>query len=171
VSGRFVIEPLGAHDRSAFSCGAATLDGYLREQASQDVRRLVASCFVAVETQTKAIAGYYTLAATSVPANDLPQDVLKRLPRYPILPAALIGRLAVDQRFHRQGLGGALLADAALRVIRGDAKAFALVVEAKDETAAAFYRLLGFRSFASRPTSPFLPLGTARKAASEEKPR
>ncbi len=131
----------------------------------------MASCFVAAETQTNAIAGYYTLAATSVPANDLPQDVLKRLPRYPILPAALVGRLAVDQRFHRQGLGGALLADAALRVVKGDARAFALIVEAKDETAAAFYRLLGFRSFASRPMSLFLPLGTARKAASEEKPR
>ncbi len=171
MSGRFVIEPLGAHDRSAFSCGAATLDRYLREQASQDVRRLVASCFVAVETQTNAIAGYYTLAATSVPANDLPEDVLKRLPRYPILPAALVGRLAVDQRYHRQGLGGAMLADAALRVIKGDTKAFALVVEAKDETAVAFYRLQGFRSFASRPMSLFLPLGTAKKAASEANPR
>jgi GNAT superfamily N-acetyltransferase len=171
VSDRFVIEPLGAHDRSAFSCGAATLDRYLREQASQDVRRLVAGCFVAVETQTNALAGFYTLAATSIPANDLPQDVLKRLPRYPILPAALVGRLAVDQRFHRQGLGGALLADAALRVIRGDTKAFALIVEAKDETAVAFYRLHGFRSFAGRPMSLFLPLGTARKAVFEENPR
>jgi GNAT superfamily N-acetyltransferase len=171
VSDRFVIEPLGAHDRSAFSCGAATLDRHLREQASQDVKRLVASCFVAVETRTNAIAGYYTLAATSVLANDLPKDVLKRLPRYPILPAALVGRLAVDQRFHRKGLGGALLADAALRVIKGDTKAFALVVEAKDETAVAFYRLQGFRSFASRPMSLFLPLATAKKAAAEESPR
>jgi GNAT superfamily N-acetyltransferase len=165
VKGGFVIEPLGAHDRSAFSCGAAPLDRYLREQASQDVKRLMASCFVAVERATSAIAGYYTLAATSVPATDLPPDVVKRLPRYPLLPAALVGRLAVDQRFHRKGLGGALLADAALRVLKGDTKAFALIVEAKDENAITFYRLQGFHPFASRPLSLFLPIETAKKGA------
>jgi GNAT superfamily N-acetyltransferase len=79
---------------------------------------------------TNRLAGYYTLAGTSVPANDLPTEVLKRLPRYPILPAALVGRLAVDQSFHRKGLGSTLLADAALRVLKGDTKAFALIVEA-----------------------------------------
>ena len=161
----FVIEPLGAHDRSGFSCGATPLDRYLREQASQDERRLVASCFLAVETATNRIAGYYTLAATSVLADDLPTDVLKRLPRYPVLPAALVGRLAIDQRFQRKGLGGVLLADAALRVLKGDVKAFALIVEAKDENAVAFYRLQGFHPFASRPRSLFLPLSTARKGA------
>ncbi len=99
----FVIEPLGGHDRSAFACGAPPLDRYLREQASQDVKRLMASCFVALAVATNSIAGYYTLAATSVPDDDLPPDVIKRLPRYPLLPAALIGRLAVDQRFHGAG--------------------------------------------------------------------
>jgi GNAT superfamily N-acetyltransferase len=164
VKGGFIIEPLGAHDRSDFSCGAASLDRYLREQASQDMKRLMASCFVAVEATTTTIAGYYTLAATSVPATDLPADVVKRLPRYPLLPAALIGRLAVDQRFHRKGLGGALLADAALRVLKGDTKAFALIVEAKDENALTFYRLQGFHPFASRPLSLFLPIATALQA-------
>ena len=96
-----------------------------------DLKRLVASCFVAVEKTTNRLAGYYTLAATSVPANDLPTEVLKRLPRYPILPAVLVGRLAVDQSFHRKGLGSTLLADAALRVLKGDTKAFALIVEAE----------------------------------------
>jgi GNAT superfamily N-acetyltransferase len=164
VKGGFVIEPLGAHDRSAFSCGMAALDQYLRERASQDVKRLMASCFVAVEAATNMIAGYYTLAATSVPANDLPTEVLKRLPRYPILPAALVGRLAVDQHFHRKGLGSALLADAALRVFKSDTKAFALIVEAKNENAVAFYRLQGFRRFASKPASLFLPIATALQA-------
>lgn len=161
----FVIEPLGAHDRSAFCCGTETLDRYLREQASQDVKRRMASCFVAIEAATNRIAGYYTLAATSVRADDLPEDVVKRLPRYPILPAALIGRLAIDQRFHRKGLGSALLADAALRVLKGDTKAFALIVEAKDESAISFYGHLGFHAFASRASSLFLPLGTAKKGA------
>jgi GNAT superfamily N-acetyltransferase len=173
VKNQFVIEPLAAHDRSAFSCGVAPLDRYLREQASQDVKRLVASCFVAVEAATGRIAGYYTLAATGVPANDLPFQELRRLPRYPVLPAALVGRLAIDQHFRRQGLGSALLADPALRVVRGDVKAFALIVEAKDEEAVAFYRLQGFQPFASRPLSLFLPLGTAKKGKSkpEGKPR
>jgi GNAT superfamily N-acetyltransferase len=166
VKGGFIIEPLGAHDRSSFSCGSPSLDRYLREQASQDIKRLMANCFVAVETATNAIAGYYTLSATNVPANELPPEVLKRLPRYPILPAALVGRLAVDQNFHRKGLGSVLLADAALRVLKGDMKAFAVVVDAKDENAVTFYCLQGFRPFASRPMSLFLPLGTAKKGAS-----
>jgi GNAT superfamily N-acetyltransferase len=167
VTGSFVIEPLGAHDRSAFCCGTEALDRYLREQASQDVKRLVASCFLAVETATQVIAGYYTLAASSVPAGDLPPEVLKRLPRYPALPVALVGRLAVDQRFHRKGLGGALLADAALRVLKGDTKAFALVVEAKDDNAVAFYQHHGFQRFASKPQALFLPITTALQGAAK----
>jgi GNAT superfamily N-acetyltransferase len=169
VKDAFVVEPLGAHDRSDFACGAAPLDRYLREQASQDVKRLVASCFVAVEAATNRVAGFYTLAATSVPAHDLPMDVRKRLPRYPVLPAALVGRLAVDQRFRHKGLGSALLADAALRVLKGDVKAFAIIVEAKDEDAVAFYRLRGFQAFASRPLSLFLPLGTFKREQHRER--
>ena len=148
MTAAFVIEPLGTHDRSAFVCGAPPLDRYLREQASQDVKRLLASCFVAVETATNTIAGFYTLAATSIQADELPPDILKRLPRYPLLPAALVGRLAVDQRFHRKGLGGALLADAALRVLKGDVKALAIIVEAKDKTRSPS---IGSRGFSRSP--------------------
>ena len=161
----FVIEPLGAHDRSAFSCGVEPLDRYFRERVSQDMKRLMASCFVAIDAANHTIAGYYTLAATSIAFVELPPDISKRLPRYPALPAALVGRLAVDRRFHRKGLGGALVADAALRVLNGDVKAFALIVDAKDENAAAFYRAHGFRQFQSRPLSLFLPLETARQAS------
>ena len=94
MTGGFIIEPLGAHDRSAFSCGVAPLDRYLREQASQDVKRLMASCFVAVETATNAIAGYYTLAATSVPATELP-------PERPETAAALPGLAGGARRSSR----------------------------------------------------------------------
>jgi len=97
-------------------------------------------------------------------AHELPPEILKRLPRYPLLPAALVGRLAVDQSFHGKGLGGALLADAALRVIKSDVKALALVVDAKDDDAVSFYRHHGFQVFAGRPFSLFLPLATFRKA-------
>ena len=169
MTGGFIIEPLKAHDRSAFVCGTDALDRYLREQASQDVKRLMASCFVAVETATNALAGYYTLAATSVMANSLPPELLKRLPRYPVLPAALIGRLAVDHRFRGRGLGGSLLADAAFRVLKGDMKAFALIVDAKDDNAVAFYRHQGFRAFPTRPFSLFLPLGTIKKGMGNER--
>ena len=89
MTGRFVIEPLGGHDRSAFSCGAVALDRYFRERASQDVKRLMASCFVLVEATTRTIAGYYTLAATSVPATSLPIEMLKRLPRLAAVATSL----------------------------------------------------------------------------------
>jgi ribosomal protein S18 acetylase RimI-like enzyme len=167
VSGGFAIALLAGHDRSGFTCGSPPLDRYFREQASQDMKRLLASCFVAVETSTGVVAGYYTLAAASVLASDLPAETVRRLPRYPVLPAALIGRLAIAQAFHRRGLGGALLADAALRVLRGDAAAFALVVDAKDAAAVAFYVAQGFCAFVSRPMGMFLPLATVRKAAME----
>jgi ribosomal protein S18 acetylase RimI-like enzyme len=168
VTAGFFVEPLGTHNRAAFSCGVTALDRYFREQVSQDVKRLMASCFVAVDTATAGVAGYYTLAATSVPATELPPEILKQLPRYPVLPAALIGRLAVDTRFHRRGLGSAMLADAALRVVASDTKAFALIVDAIDDIAVAFYRLQGFSSFASRPMSLFLPVATAMKARTEK---
>lgn len=163
----FGIEAISSdHDRSRFSCGVPALDHYLREQATQDMRRLVSSCFLLIDKSSGRIAGYYTLAATSVLADDLPADTLKKLPRYPVLPAALIGRLAIDQAYRRQGLGGLLLADAALRILHGDVKAFAIVVDAKDESSVAFYRTQGFQPLASQPMSMFLPLATFQKAAS-----
>ena len=91
----FRVEPLGeAPDRMGFSCGVAALDRYLQTQASQDVRRRISNCFVACD-ETGTIAGYYTFAATGLPLSDLPPEDTKRLPRYALLPAGLIGRLAV----------------------------------------------------------------------------
>ena len=169
MTAAYVIEPLDAHDRSDFSCRSGPLDRYLKEQASQDTKRLMANCFVAVERATGVVAGYYTLAATSVPTNSLPSELTRRLPRYPAVPAALIGRLAVDRRYERRGLGGAMLADAATRVLEGDLPAFAVIVEAKDADAVAFYRHHGFERFASRPMALFLPLATITKAAKRPK--
>ena len=160
----FRMEPLGAHDRAGFSCGSDPLDRYFRERASQDAKRSVSGCFVAVESTSGAVAGYYTLSAASVPAAELSDDLLKRLPRYPALPAALIGRLAVDRRFRGLGLGGALVADAALRVLAGDLKALAIIVDAKDDAASSFYLHLGFSPFKSRARSLFAPLASWAKA-------
>ena len=79
-----------AHDRAAFSCGAPELDRYIREHASQDVKRDVARVFVAVQTGAPSVCGYYSLSATSFQRDNLPADEARRLPRYPV-PAALLG--------------------------------------------------------------------------------
>jgi GNAT superfamily N-acetyltransferase len=164
VTGSFSIEPLASHhDRASFSCSVAVLDRYLQTQASQDARRHIANCFVAVPLSTSVIAGYYSLAAASIPLSDLPEDQTKRVPRYPVLPAALVGRLAVDRRYTGRSLGSALLFDAIQRSINADPAIYALVVDAKDETAAAFYRHFGFQGFVSRKMSFFLPLASASK--------
>lgn len=161
MTAAITIEPLGAaHDRKAFLCGVPALDRYLHELAAQDMRRRISNCFVAVDA-SGAIAAYYTFAATSFPLTDLPPELTKRLPRYAALPAGLIGRLAVDRRYRGQRLGGALIMDATQRAANADPAIFALVVDAKDDAAVAFYRHVGFQSFASRPLSLFVPLATA----------
>ena len=160
----FVIVPLAAsHDRQAFSCGAAPLDRYLPTQATQDVRRHIANCFVASPAESHVVAGYYTLSAASIPMTDLPEALARKLPRYPVLPAALIGRLAVDRRWQGKQLGAALLFDAIARAIRADAAVFALIVDAKDEAAARFYRHHGFEAFSKKAARMFLPVATARR--------
>jgi ribosomal protein S18 acetylase RimI-like enzyme len=164
VTGSFAIEPLSAkHDRGSFSCGVEPLDRYLRTQASQDVRRRISNCFVAVPDDGISVSGYYTLAASSIPLTELPPDLVRRLPNYAVIPAALVGRLAVDSRHTGQELGSALLYDAMARAMGAAPAIFALVVDAKDERAADFYRRFGFLPFASRALSFFLPIATAAK--------
>ena len=124
------------------------------------MRRRIANCFV-VTPDSVIIAGYYTLAAASIPVLDLPVELKKRLPRYPVLPAALIGRLAVDRRFQGKGLGGALLFDAITRAVRAEPAIFSLIVDAKDDRPVAFCRRYGFTAFVSRRRSLFLPIATA----------
>jgi ribosomal protein S18 acetylase RimI-like enzyme len=161
----FVIAPLAAaHDRERFSCGAAPLDRYLQTQATQDVRRHIANCFVVSPVESNVVAGYYTFSAASIPVADLPEERTRKLPRYPVLPAALIGRLAVDNRYQGQNLDAALLFDSIARAISADAAVFALLVDAKDEAAARFYRHHGFEAFSGRAARRmFLPVATAKR--------
>jgi GNAT superfamily N-acetyltransferase len=159
VSRPFRVEQLNSrHDRTSFACGSPPLDRYIREQATQDVRRRVAKCFVAVEGDAARIAGFYTLAAANIPLEALPDEIKRRLPRYPTVPVVRIGRLAVDQAHRGKKLGAALLSDALLRSLNSDIGAFALIVDAKDEQAEAFYIHHGFVSFA--PRQLFLPLSS-----------
>jgi GNAT superfamily N-acetyltransferase len=114
--------------------------------------------FVAMpENESTTVAGFYTLSAGSVVLSDFPETVVKKLPRYPVAPVARLGRLAVDRRFEGQQLGRALLWDAAQRALAFSVAAFALVVDAKDERAAAFYRHHGFIDFGLTALQLFLP--------------
>ena len=158
----FQLAPLdAAHDRAVFNSDSEPLNRYLHEQVTQDVRRRVAACFVALADGQR-IAGYYTLASASLLLADLPASTGKKLPRYPTVPAVRMSRLAVDQAFKGQGLGGAPLADALDRAVRSEIAAYALMVDAKDEAAAAFYRHHGFIALPESPRTLFLPLATVR---------
>jgi predicted GNAT family N-acyltransferase len=159
---RFVIEPLGTkHHRAAFSCGVPAMDAYLHKQARQDLKKRVAAPFV-ITPDGETIAGYYTLSQHAVKLDAVPDEFAKRLPKYPMVPATLIGRLAVDSKFRGQGLGEKLLMDAlnrSLRLSRELASA-AVIVDAKDDTAAAFYRKYGFIEFPKVERRLFLAMGT-----------
>lgn len=155
-----VVRLQSSHDRTQFKSGSEPLDSYFSQQVSQDVRRRVAACYVAL-THDQRIAGFYTLASTALLLSELPEKLGKKLPRYPSVPAVRMGRLAVDQDFKGLGLGGALLADALDRAIRAKIAVYALVVDAKDESAAAFYRHHGLMALPSQPMTLFLPLATA----------
>lgn len=158
----FRIEPFSsALDRSRFSSGSEPLDRYIREQASQDIRRQVATCFVATDADAGEVAGYYTLAAGSVALTALSPEIAKKLPRYPAVPAALLGRLAVARSFQGKGLGEILLADAVLRVSRAELGVFAIIVDAKDSAARRFYEKHGFELLLDEPRRLCLPIPAA----------
>ena len=149
------------HDRTTFRSDSVPLNRYLREQVTQDIRRRVAACFVAI-TDEQRIAGYYTLVSASILLVNLPTNMSKKLPRYPTVPAVRMGRLAVGRAFKGQGLSGALLADALDRAARSEIAAFALFVDAKDKVATNFYQHHGFIALPNSPRSLFLPLSTVR---------
>ncbi|PSB05274.1 GNAT family N-acetyltransferase [Merismopedia glauca] len=153
------IELLGAeHNRSDFHSGSEPLDRYLKERATQDLKRYVATPFVLYDLEAQRIAGYYTLASTAIELIELPEAIQKKLPRYPLVPAILLGRLAMDEGYQGQGLGAFLLADALRRSLISEIAAMAVVVDAKDEKAATFYKHHRFTSFTSHPQRLYLPM-------------
>jgi len=162
---KFVIEPLGTqHDRAAFSCGVAALDTYLHKQAGQDARRRAAVVFV-VTPDGRTIAGYYTLSQYAISLDAVPDQLAKKLPKYPLIPATLVGRLAVSAAFRGKGLGEMLLMDALYRSL-GVSRQLAsvgVVVDAKDDPAVAFYRKYGFLELPKIPKRLFLPMATVER--------
>jgi GNAT superfamily N-acetyltransferase len=142
------IEPLGSHhDRAGFGCGVESLDRYFRTQAGQDVRRKANGVFVLAGIgEPKKVLGYYTLCATALPQGDVPVGARQHIPRYPLVSATLIGRLAISAAHQGQGLGALLLADALRRAYASAASVGSsmVVVDAVSERAAAFYAANGF---------------------------
>jgi predicted GNAT family N-acyltransferase len=160
------VEPLGKqHDRSGFSCGVEALDRYLHVQAGQDSRKRVAAPFVLCEGTSNHVVAYYTLSALSLDIGEWPEAVARKLPKYPLVPATLLGRLAVDTRVRGSGVGEHLLMDALHRALEATQKvaSVAVVVDAKNAAAEAFYRRYGFVSFADQRARLFLPMAVIAK--------
>jgi GNAT superfamily N-acetyltransferase len=160
------IEPLGKHhDRTAFTCGQSELDNWLRQRASQDERRNIVRVFVACD-DALGVIGFYSLSSFTLGLENLSEEIARKLPRNDAIPAALIGRLARDERVRGQGIGELLLADAVRRILgAGNTLAiFAIVVDAKDEHAAAFYQGFGFRPLPLHPRRLFLLTSSAAAA-------
>jgi GNAT superfamily N-acetyltransferase len=162
----FSIEALGKeHDRAAFSSGSQPLDAYFRTQARQDIEKRVAATFVLRDMETRRIAGFYSLSSTAIPLDKFPAEIAKRLPKYPLVPATLLARLAVDSDYRRRGLGEFLLLDALRRSLEHsrEVASAALVVDAKDQAARTLCLKHRFLDFPDQSMRLFLPMKTIEK--------
>ncbi len=159
---RFLCEPLAKHhDRESFDCGVDRLNEYLRLRAAQDVRRKVAALLVMVrDDDPHRIVGFYTLSSASILLDELPSEMAKRLPRYPAVPAVLIGRLARDVHF--RGIGKLLLLDALARALRHsyEIATTVAIVDVKNDAARHFYSRHGFQKLSPGTNRMFLPMKT-----------
>ena len=160
----FYCEPLGKlHDRQRFQCESSELESWFRQRARQDQKRQVSAVYVLVPTSAPTrVAGFYSLSATAVILSDLPEHFARKLPRYPLVPAILLGRFARDVAF--PGLGRALLFDALARAlwVSSEIAAAAVVVNAKNDHARQFYARHGFESFPADSQRLFLPIDTVK---------
>ena len=156
-------EPLDRkkHNRAAFSCEQESLDRYLKEHATQEIKKRVAAVYV-LTPDGKTIAGYYTLSQYAIEAGELPPELVQHLPRYGKLPATLLGRLARSKEFKGRGLGELLLMGAMKRALEHSRNiaSVAVVVDAIDENARAFYKRYGFIDIPNYPNRLFIPMKT-----------
>lgn len=164
-------EPLSkTHERTNFQSGEPALDEFLTRYARQNQDMDISRTFVATPSGSRRVAGFYTLSTGSLEAASLPEEVRRRLPRYPI-PVIHLGRLAVDGNFAGRGLGEQLLLDALQRslLVAETAGAFAMEVVAKSERAREFYLRFGFRDMEDDALHLYLPMKTVRQALSKGK--
>ncbi len=153
------------HNRKDFDCGVESLNTYLKTRSSQDHKKHIAVTYIMHDVQANNTAGYYTLSSTGMELKSLPDDMKNKLPKYPVLPATLIGRLAIDVNYHGQGLGTLLLSDAIKRAYQASQTiaSHAVVVDAINDAAERFYQKYGFINLSSSNRSLFLPMGTIAK--------
>lgn len=157
----YKIEPLSPqHQRKNFDCGIKPLNDYLQKQARQDITRFLSAVFILEDIDQQRIAGYYTLAATAIQLADLPSTITKKLPKYPLIPATLLGRLAIDLKYQGEGLGTFLLFSALQRCQVNEIASMAVIVDAKNEKAKAFYKYHQFIPFPQQPQRLYLPMTT-----------
>jgi predicted GNAT family N-acyltransferase len=167
--GKYKIEPLGDHDRAAFSCGNASLDRYIREQASQDVKRGLASVFViTAKDDPKQILAYYTLSSRELRLDQLPEEIAKKAGKYGHVGVTLLGRMAVAEKYKGTGLGVLTLMNALHKSLLAatDVASLAVFVEAVDSDAANFYRIYGFIELPEDKLKLLLPMKTIAKSFS-----
>jgi GNAT superfamily N-acetyltransferase len=153
------------HNKASFNSGVQPLDRYLAQHAGQDTKRHVAITYALSKLHSNDVIGYHTLSATSLELKNLSEQEIKRLPRYPMLPATLIGRLAVDKNYQGLGLGQLLLTHALKVSLENSDKiaSLAVIVDAKNDNARRFYQYFGFLQFFEIPNKLYLPMETIKK--------
>lgn len=157
------------HQRDLFTCGIEVLDRYLKQQAGQEIRKHVATTFVLRAAESCEVMGYYTLSSLAIDVGELPENLSKKLPKYPLLPATLLGRMAIHKDHRGKGLGELLIIDALQRSVQSSKEiaSMVVIVDAKDEKVAGFYQHYGFIPFLSYKHKLFLPMSTAIKLFAE----
>lgn len=152
------------HNKNLFFCGSEALEQYLKIQASQDMKKNVAITYVLTQQDSDHISGFYTISSIGIFPGELPSELAKKLPRYPVLPGILLGRLAVDETMKGKRIGVFLLMDALKRslVVSHQIGVVAIIVDAKDAISMNFYRHFGFIQFPENNHRLFLPIGTIK---------
>lgn len=144
------------HDRLAFDCGVDALNRYIRQFANQDAKRGLTRIYVLADGPT--IVGFYSISAHSVLRDNLPDHI--KLGPYEEIPFLLLGRLAVDKRWQGRGYGDALIVHAfeTTRAAARQIGILGMVVDAKDDRAAAFYEGFGFQRLSGTQNRLVLPI-------------
>ena len=153
------------HERTTFHCGVDSLDDYIKTRASQELKKRVSTPYVLTDLPARQVLGYYCLSSYSVASAELDESTAKKLPRYPLLPAILLGRLAVDSGYQGKGYGGFLLLDAMKRCLELSTQlaAVAMVVDAIGQGAAIFYKDYGFIEFSDDPMKRYISMAEIQK--------
>jgi len=154
-------------DRASFDCGVDELNVFIKKYARQNQRLSIGVTYIATYPEQNSILGYYTLSSGEVQFENMPQDLLKRMPRYPV-PVVRIGRLARNLSVRGSGMGSLLLMDAFERILRisGELGIHGIEVDAKDEFAKSFYESFGFQELRDDSLHLYISLKLVRNAFS-----